>query len=43
MAVMRGQMVNLREALRKRKSPLQLVQMPNGESEGVILFSTFAR
>eukprot|EP00038_Savillea_parva_P018592 m.24421 g.24421 ORF g.24421 m.24421 type:complete len:446 (+) comp4159_c0_seq1:284-1621(+) len=29
MAVMRGQMVNLREALRKRKSPLQLVQMPN--------------
>lgn len=32
MAVMRGQMVNLREALRKRKSPLQLVQMPNGET-----------
>jgi len=29
MAVMRGQMVNLREALRKRKSPWQLVQMPN--------------
>jgi hypothetical protein len=28
---MRGQMVNLREALRKRKSPLQLVQMPNGK------------
>lgn len=30
MAVMRGQIVNLREALRTRKSPLQLVRMPNG-------------
>eukprot|EP00040_Diaphanoeca_grandis_P013469 m.68077 g.68077 ORF g.68077 m.68077 type:complete len:422 (-) comp23908_c2_seq2:327-1592(-) len=29
MAVLRGQIVNLREALRQRKSPEQLVRMPN--------------
>ena len=29
MAVMRGQMINLREALRERKSPAELVAMPN--------------